>query len=318
MRWGALFLAAGICGCGAPPGQPSDAGGSSTVGTSGTAVGTTMQSSTSGSPPSTFGMGDDPDDGSEVGFVGPLDVSCASASSGVSAHCALCSVRDQNCFDDFKCVAWAEDDGDAWTGTKCIGTALAPIEVGEACTVDGTPVSGRDDCVRGSMCWDVDPGSLEGVCVPFCGSEDTAGQVCPDGTACMDDGQEVLALCLPPCDPLAPLACAADEICRWFPASAAGFCIPQGGGVVELPTIQCGSEFEACPASSVCVSAATFGGCGAPTCCTPWCDLTQPGVDAECAAREPGQVCVPVIDRRPVPEPYAHLGVCAVPPRERR
>jgi hypothetical protein len=274
---------------------------------------TSSGSNSTGLPPSTFGMDAPADEGAEVGFVGPLDLACAGA-PGASPHCALCDVRAQGCIDDFKCVAWAEDGGDAWNGTKCIGTPLSPVGLGDACTVTGSLVSGRDDCAAGSMCWDADPSTLEGVCVPFCAPEGD-DPVCPAGTQCLVDGPQVLALCLPTCHPLDPASCPADATCRFMPDSDAAFCIPDDGGRVLAPTIQCGDDDEACPAAQVCISAASYGGCGSPSCCTAWCDLGQPDADAQCAAGRADHVCVSVFDRGSAPAGYEALGVCAVPPR---
>lgn len=298
----------------APPSAPPQEDTGSTGGSVGASTGGTSWSGSSGStgvPPSTFGMDGGIDDGAEVGFVGPLDLACAGP-PGASASCALCSVRAQGCIEDFRCVAWAEDGGEAWNGTKCIGTALAPVGPGQACSVVDSVTSGRDDCSTGAMCWDVDPETFEGVCVPFCGPEGDE-PVCPEGTGCMLDGFGVLALCLPPCDPLEPATCTADETCRFFPSSDAAFCIPDGGGQVLSPTIQCGDGDEACAADEVCISAANYGGCGSPTCCTRWCDLDAPDADAQCAAGRPDHACVAVFDDRPAPPGYEHLGVCAVP-----
>lgn len=300
-----------VCGCGAArseiPGLPSTGSSSG----SGSTSGSTGLAST-GLAPGTFGMDAPADEGTEVGFVPPLDLACASASDGPSVRCALCDVREQACLDDFRCVAWAEDDGDAWNGTKCIGVALDPVGLGEPCSVVDAATSGRDDCATGSMCWDVDPSTLTGTCVPFCAPE-VAATACPAGTQCMLDGVGVLALCLPTCHPLDPASCPADAACRFMPDSGAAFCIPDEGGRVLAPTIQCGNDDEACAAAEVCVSAASFGGCGAPTCCTAWCDLTQPDADAQCAAIRPDQACVPVLDPGLAPMAYADLGVCAVP-----
>ncbi len=294
-----------------PPVEPE---GSSTAASSssGSALASSSGAVTSTGPtPSTFGMDAADDDGAEVGFVGPLDLACATA-AGASPHCALCDVREQGCIDDFKCVAWAEDGGDAWSGTKCIGTPLAPVGLGEVCTVFDTLVSGRDDCATGSMCWDADPTTLQGVCVPFCAPQGAEPE-CPVDTQCMIDGPQVLALCLPPCDPLDATTCPASATCRFMSASAAAFCIPDEGGRVLAPTIQCGDDDEACEASEVCVTAATFGGCGSPSCCTAWCDLGQPDADAQCAAGRPDHLCLPVFDPGLAPAGYEDLGICAVP-----
>jgi len=314
VSFGALGLA---MACGSPaPSLEATADATS----SGAAMGSTGSGSAStglastGPEPSTFGNDAPADEGTAAGFVPPLDLACAGDPLGPSARCALCDVREQGCLDDFRCVAWADDGGDAWNGTKCIGIALAPVGLGEPCSVVDTVTSGRDDCAAGSMCWDVDPRTLQGVCVPFCAPE---GQepVCPAGTQCLVDGLDVLALCLPTCHPLDPTTCPADATCRFLPASDAAFCIPNDGGRVLAPTIQCGDDDEACPGDEVCVSATTYGGCGSPSCCTAWCDLSQPDADAQCAAGRPDHACVPVYDDEPAPAGYADLGVCAVPPQ---
>lgn len=263
----------------------------------------------------TFGMEGPADEGDEAGFVPPLDVSCAGG-AGVAAHCALCDVREQNCLDTFKCVPWADDGGDAWTSTKCIGTALSPVPIGEACTVTGEVASGRDDCEAGSMCWAADPTTLMGTCVPFCAPSGES-PACDDGRDCMLDGFGVLAVCLPACDPLDVGTCARGETCRYFPASANAFCLPDQGGEVLVPTVQCGSADEACDAAEVCISASTFGGCGDPSCCTAWCDLNDPMADSQCAASRSDHACLPVFDDGSAPRSLAHLGFCGVPARSR-
>lgn len=306
----------GAIACAPPPVSEADADATATADSTSAGPGgtsSTSSASSTGVPPSTFGMDAPADEGSEAGFVPPLDLACAGPSDGASLHCALCDVRAQQCLDDFRCVAWAEDGGDAWNGTKCIGTALAPVGLGEACTLVDALTSGRDDCATGSMCWDADPTSLTGTCVPFCAPEDAA-TICPAGTQCLLDGPGVLALCLPTCHPLDPRSCPADAACRFLPDSDAAFCIPNDGGRVLAPTIQCGDEDQECAADRVCVSATTYGGCGSPSCCTAWCDLSQPDADAQCAAGRPDHACVPVFDREPAPAGYEDLGVCAVPP----
>lgn len=305
-----MSLALATVGACTTPSAMPHASDSSTGGSSASSGGLTS-SSTGSAGPATFGM-DGPDDGSEVGFVPPLDIACAPATG--AAHCALCDVRAQSCIDGFKCAPWSQDGADAWNGARCVPIPARPVGVGEACTVEDAPVSGLDDCAAGSMCWGAGGVDGEGTCVPFCAPPAGAEPECPAGTACLVDGLEVLALCLPPCDPLDPASCPAAHACRYFSASTAAFCVPDEGGRVSSPTIQCGSEDEECPEQEVCISAATYGGCGAPSCCTRWCDHEDPGADAECDANRPGHVCVPLFDREPAPEGYASLGFCAEPP----
>jgi hypothetical protein len=316
MRARSLAVLGVALACSPPAAVTPDATeGASSGPATGSSSASTGGSPSTGAPPSTFGMDAPADEGSEAGFVPPLDLACSGA-PGAAAACALCDVREQACIEDFRCVPWAEDGGEAWNGTKCIGIAIAPVGVGQACTVTDHVASGRDDCATGSLCWDADPMTLTGVCVPFCAPVGRE-PACPAGTECMLDGFDVLALCLPTCHPLDPASCPADATCRFMPASDAAFCIPNDGGRVLAPTIQCGDDGDACPAPEVCVSASTYGGCGSPSCCTPWCDLAQPDADAQCATGRPDHVCVPVFgpDREPAPAGYEDLGVCAVPPR---
>ena len=313
MRWGLVARSAILALFACTPPSSEEGAGSDDARPGTTSGGTTAAGTSSGTTESvaTFGMDGPGVDGS--GFVAPLDVACASGSPS-SAGCSLCDVREQNCIDDFKCVPWAEDGGDAWTGTRCVETPRDPAGVGEPCRiVDGGLASGRDDCAAGSMCWAIDRSTLEGVCVPFCAPQDER-PACPAGTGCMLDGYEVLALCLPPCDPLDGSACAQTETCRYFSASQGAFCIPDQGPELLSPTIQCGEQGQACGAAQVCVSAMTYGGCGEPSCCTAWCDVDDPAADVQCARQRADQICVPLFDGEPAPEGLASLGYCALPP----
>lgn len=297
-----------LLACVPPSSDPRD--GSSSGEGAGSSGSSSGAMTSTGPAAATFGM--DGAEGSEVGFVPPADVGCG---GGAPEHCALCDVREQSCIDGFKCAPWADDGGDAWNGTRCVEIPGAPALPGQLCSVDDAPASGFDDCAVGSMCWGEGAVQGQGVCVPFCAPEGERPE-CPAGTACMLDGVGVLALCLPVCDPLELDPCPAQESCRYFSASRAAFCVPDGGGRVLSPTIQCGSDQQACPAGEVCISAATFGGCGAPSCCTPWCDIADPESDALCDAERPGHVCVPLFDDEPAPPGYESLGLCAEPPRD--
>ena len=45
---------------------------------------------------------------------------------------------------------------------------LIALWVGFVFTALGSAVSGVDNCAQGSMCWGVDPETLEGECIAFC------------------------------------------------------------------------------------------------------------------------------------------------------
>jgi hypothetical protein len=92
-------------------------------------------------------------------------------------------------------MPWADDGGTEWNATKC--SALDPDSKapGEPCTAEGSGVSGVDDCEEGSMCWDVDPDTLQGFCVAFCiGTEANPSCADPELVCTILD---FLPLCLP-------------------------------------------------------------------------------------------------------------------------
>ena len=58
-------------------------------------------------------------------------------------------------------------------------------------------MSGIDDCDLGSMCWDVDPETNMGTCVPLC-TGTWAEPTCEDpGLQCSVIEPGVLAVCVP-------------------------------------------------------------------------------------------------------------------------
>ena len=99
----------------------------------------------------------------------PLDTGEGTADSGVVDTGEVwldlptsCSTFAQDCPPGFKCMPWASDGGNSWNATRCVPIAPDPNAPGEPCTVEGSGVSGLDDCDGTSMCWDVDPDTLEG------------------------------------------------------------------------------------------------------------------------------------------------------------
>jgi Ca-activated chloride channel family protein len=123
-----------------------------------------------------------------------------------------------------------------------------PHEAGEACTVEGSGVSGVDSCDVGVLCYDVDDDLLEGTCVAMCsGSEKSP--VCPDGTWCSISNDGVLPLCLP--DDL----CIADEVCQCMcgdgmdPDCEEGQCdeAPKVVNPLDLRTEQYSEAESVCP-----------------------------------------------------------------------
>jgi hypothetical protein len=171
-----------------------------------------------------------------------------------------------------------------------------PNEVGEPCTVADSGVSGIDDCVLGAMCWNVDAETMIGECVGFCtGSE--ANPTCTDPcTSCSINGDGVLLLCLPGCDPLAQ-DCSETQAC--YPINDGFACAPDAGeeeGEIGSPC----EYLNVCDPGSWCADSQDVPGCaGAYGCCTPFCN-----VDAtdECDALLPGTTCTPWFEDGQEPE----------------
>ncbi len=209
------------------------------------------------------------------------DWHCPPDGGSVSFECDLFA---QDCIEGDKCLAWANDGGPAWNATRCAPIAPMPGQPGEACTVEGVAVSGIDSCDIGSMCWGVDPLTLQGECVAQCGG-DGANPVCEDASAsCVIHNEGAIALCLPFCDPLSPSACDADETC--IPEPSGGWaCVPG----ITTPSVD-GEPCEygnVCSPGSVCASPGCNGSVG---CCTPLCDVELGAcadAETECVAWYP-------------------------------
>jgi len=163
-----------------------------------------------------------------------------------------CDVWAQDCGEGDKCLPWANDGSSVWNATHCSPIEPMPAAPGEACTVEGSAVSGIDSCQLGSMCWHVDPATLEGECVAMCGDNE-ATPLCEDpNDSCGIFNQGAVVLCLPACDPVVPL-CDAGEVCVPTPDEDRWVCTPS----VPLPSVvgeRC-DYLNACEPGSVCGAA---------------------------------------------------------------
>lgn len=112
-----------------------------------------------------------------------------------------CDIWAQDCPEGQKCMPWANDGGNSWNATRCSPIAPNANAPGDLCTVEGSAVSGFDDCEAGSMCFNVDEASGLGVCTSLCqGSPDAP--MCPEAhQSCRVTNDGVLPLCEVPCDP---------------------------------------------------------------------------------------------------------------------
>jgi hypothetical protein len=218
------------------------------------------------------------------------------------------------CMRGEKCMPWDNTGSGSWNATRCSPVAPDPAGLGEPCTVEGSGVSGIDDCDAFSMCWGVNPETNQGTCVPFCkGSE--SKPICDDPcSGCTLTSSGVLILCLPICDPLAQQGCPEGQGC--YGVSNGFSCVPNAAEPdAGWPGDPC--EFvNTCQPGSFCAAADLVPGCrGSFGCCVPFCDLT--GAEP-CAATRAGVECVPWYEPGQAPpgkgcvEPEK-VGVCVLP-----
>lgn len=220
-----------------------------------------------------------------------------------------CDVWEQDCPDGEKCMPWANNGGSAWNATRCSPVEENPGQVGDECSVEGSGVSGLDDCDVGSMCYYVDPETNIGSCVGFCeGSEENP--MCDPGFLCSISNDGVLILCRSECDPLLQ-DCQGSAAC--LPAAGAdGFvCIVDASGEMGAPGDPC--EFlNSCDPGLFCASADVVPDCqGSAGCCSDFCDLTAPAPADDCTLA--GQECEAWFAEGEAPPDLAHVGACALP-----
>ncbi|MEM7153999.1 MAG: hypothetical protein AAF799_14205 [Myxococcota bacterium] len=296
-----------------PPGTTSETGQGSTesTGESGTTEGgstdsgsTDGESTDGGSTDSGTTEGGSTDGGSTdsggmttgVVFVMPPD-----AGGGVE-----CDPWLQDCPPGEKCNAAASAGGGAWDTNICVPIDPSPVAVGDVCNVVGTAASGIDNCEAGSMCWEVDVATLEGVCVELC-TGSPAAPVCTDpATTCNIVNGGVLILCLPTCDPLMQ-DCSPGSGC--YPVADQFTCAPDasGGGGVDGDTCE---FINACQPGNACVGAGSVDGCfGAVGCCTPFCDVSV--APDPCTAPES---CEAFYAPGTAPPGFENVGLCSLAP----
>lgn len=96
---------------------------------------------------------------------------CGVASEGIVCQTPMlaCDLFAQSCPRGEKCTSWDNDADQLFNATRCSPVDAAPAPVGGACTFEGSPYSGIDDCVVGAMCLLTDPeDDTSGICRAAC------------------------------------------------------------------------------------------------------------------------------------------------------
>jgi hypothetical protein len=234
-------------------GPASDGGDANTSSFTGAATGDDGPGATSGAdgPSST-----DEGDTLPGGFVLPPDGGAANE----------CDPKAQDCDRGEKCTAWANDGGGFWNANRCVEILGDGVE-GDACMVQGSGVSGVDDCALGFICLNVDQEGL-GVCVQFCDGTDES---CPPNQTCAIYNDGVLPICLVSCDPLLQ-DCPTGQSCIDTP-NQSFICFNDASG-------DAGADGDPCPPSDGENSCDPGMWCGAGSsscedvnCCTPFCEI---------------------------------------------
>ena len=257
----------------------------------------------------------DPDDGDEgeSGSEGGSDEDtgctfiCDDPDTGGEPQCDPWS---QDCPSGEKCMPWANDGGAAWNSLRCTPLSGSVKQEGDACTVEGSGVTGIDDCDVGLMCWDVDENG-QGTCVAMCtGSADAP--LCDDpADNCVIANDGVLNLCLPACDPLVQ-DCAEGSAC--YGAAESFACAPDASGP-DAGTYGSPCEFtNACDPGLFCAAAEAVPDCqGSLGCCSEFCDLDAANPDGACGGSGAGQQCEPWFQEGAAPPGDENIGACVLP-----
>ena len=229
---------------------------------------------------------------------------------GVSIEC---DVWAQDCPAGQKCMPWANDGGTSWNATKCVPIDPDPAAPGEPCLAVENGLSGLDDCDLASMCWSVDPVTLEGVCLPLCVGSEVEPHCEDPQSECIVSASGVLNLCHPTCDPVlqdCELEGLPDDACVPVHDAFACIFVAAPGAGYGTP---CASTND-CEVGLFCANAAAVPGCSSSQgCCSEFCDATDPDASASCAGASQGQVCIPWFDEDEAPPFLAHVGACALP-----
>lgn len=207
-------------------------------------------------------------------------------------------------------MPWSNNGDGIWNATRCSPIDDNPAQPGDECSVEGSGVSGIDNCEGGSMCWDVDGETNTGTCAAMC-TGDESNPLCEDpDTTCVNVNDGAIVLCLPQCDPLLQ-DCDEGQACYGVGENDYT-CVPDASGEMGAYGDSCGIILNACDPGLYCAAAATVPNCqGTEGCCSEFCDLDSPDGNDQCSGVLEGQECV-ALTADPQPG-FEAVGGCAIP-----
>lgn len=198
-----------------------------------------------------------------------------------------------------------DDDpfADRWS---CVPVPAPGVPVGEPCTVTSDGSWSWGDCAPGAVCSRVDADTAQGICTARCTGSPDAPECADPATHCQvwGDDEIEIHLCEPTCDPLAgPAACPMGQVCVGLDP----VCVPDISGDGGAYTEVCSAAND-CDPGHLCVSTEYVPTCNPadPSCCTPYCDLSQP-------ACPPELMCLSPYADGEAPPDLENFGHCLVP-----
>ena len=200
-----------------------------------------------------------------------------------------CDTWAQDCPVGEKCMPWANDGGPRWNATRCAPIDPDPGAAGDPCLVEGSALSGIDDCELGTMCWDVDPFTNQGTCVANCSQGDPSCAI-DSGTECFMGYAGVINVCIVDCDPL--LQDCVDSATCVPDGNDDFFCVPDASADDGHLGDAC-VWFDECDPGLFCTDAEAVPDCVTLGCCTEFCDLAAPEPDTQCSNAADGVTCEP-------------------------
>lgn len=249
-----------------------------------------------------------------TGVVDPTDATSTGADSSTTDDGTIdgeCSIWEQDCADGEKCAPWSVEADLIPDELRCCPEDANAVQPGDECVVEDYFGSCIDNCVLGSMCFDLD-GDGMGTCQKFC-TGSAASPMCEGNEGCFIYFAGV-PFCFDKCDPLVQ-DCPEGQGC--YPDEEA----PGGTGFLCLPTV--GAQpaggwcwlLSGCEPGLLCVTPDFVPGCNENFgCCTPLCDVTEqpdpcPAVNEalECTSWYIGGQVPPEAE-------YQNVGACVIPP----